>query len=257
MKLAVITAHAGADSLQDATNSWIGEPLFWTPENTDVLAIRKETCPPVFIINGNSGMLQAYEFAYRHVPDADILAFFHDDVLIHDKDWVARVLAEFEDPTVGLVGFAGGKGHGHPQMYQIPYEYTQLARHDFVSNMLDAEHHGNRILGSTEAVVLDGFSLIVRRDVLEKAGGWQSAIDLLSNESRTEPLHHCYDYFLSCMTRRLGYRIRVVGIRCEHKGGRTYVRLGAGIRESNWTQFVAAHRAIYDSFRDVLPARVP
>ena len=249
MRLAIITAHAQADSLQEATNSWVGEPLFWNPVNADVLAIRKETCPPVFIINGNSGMLQAYEFGYRHVPDASILAFFHDDLLVHDQDWVSRVLKEFEDPKVGLVGFGGALGHGSPELYKVPYDYHQLGRSDFLSNMTDAENHGKRFTGACDVAVLDGFSLIVRRELLSRAGGWLATGCNIS--------YIGYDYWLCCMVRRLGFRIRLVGVSSTHFGGRTFVRLGIGKDPKHWQQYLDAHRYIYDEFKDVLPYRVP
>jgi hypothetical protein len=243
MKLAIITAHAGADSLQDATNSWVGEPLFWTSDSGDVLALRKETNPPVFIINGNSGMLNAYEFAYRHVPPCDILAFLHDDTIIHDPNWLDRVMKEFEDPAVGLVGFGGALKHGDPNMYKKPYDYSQLGRSFFLSNMEDAETHGKRFTESCDAAVLDGFALIFRRDVLDRAGGW--------------PIRQLgyigYDYWASCISHRLGFRVRLVGVRCSHLGGRTFVKMGLGLQPGHWERFLAAHRFLYDEFKDVLP----
>lgn len=268
MKLAIITAHAGSDSLQEATNSWVGAPLFWMPANPDVLAMRHETEPAVFIINGQSGMLQAYEFAYRHVPQADIIAFLHDDLIINDKDWVDRVLREFSDPQVGLVGFGGATRHGSPDIYQVPYDYHQLARGNFLSNMTDAENHGRRFTGSCDVAVLDGFALIVRREVLEGRGVPRSvAVGDTVTATRHDnfpngwPLntpigYACYDYWLSCITRRLGYRIRLVGVACQHLGGRTFVKLGIGKDPKHWQQYLDSHRYIYDTFMDVLPYEV-
>jgi hypothetical protein len=264
MKLAICTAHYGSDSLFEATRSWIGQGCSWRPAETDCLIEMHRFQPvPVLIANGSCGMLPAYQRGFMvtaHDFDsgyyaADILAYLHDDLLIHDTDWISRVLKEFEDPQVGLVGFGGALGHGSPSLYREPYDYHQLGRSDFLSNMSDAEKHGKRFTGSCDVAVLDGFALIVRREVLEKAGGWNAAIELLSNSNSNEPLHHCYDYWLSCITRRLGYRIRLVGIGCTHKGGSTYVKLGVGKRESNWLQFLEAHSRIYDHFKDVLPAR--
>ena len=251
LKLAIICSHYGAESLGQAQISWGGRV-------------------PVFLQDGKDGMLPAYQRGFEATEarkvitteglddghEFEYLAYLHDDVLLNDSTWPERVLAEFEDPAVGLVGFGGALGHGTSGLYRDPYDYKQLAREDFLSNMVDAENHGKRFTGSCEVAVLDGFALIVRREVLEKAGGWNAAIELLSNGNVNEPLHHCYDYWLSCITRRLGYRVRLVGVSCEHKGGSTYVKLGTGKRESNWFQFLEAHRQIYDHFRDVLPARV-
>lgn len=57
---------------------------------------------------GPVGALQrGYELSdKRH----DILAYIHDDVRIYERNWDQRVLKEFDDPTVGVVGFGGARG---------------------------------------------------------------------------------------------------------------------------------------------------
>lgn len=229
MRLAILTAHAGADSLSAAVLSW-----------TNALAIG------ALVANGQDGMLDAYEAGYL-TTDADILAYFHDDLIIHDSNWTERVFAEFEDPRVGLVGFGGALGHGSPELYKVPYDYHQLGRSQFLSNMDDAEVHGKRFTGSTDVAVLDGFALIFRRSVLEEIGGWHP---------ETPAQYIAYDYAACCRVRRAGYRIRVVGVSVSHLGGRTFVKLGLGKGPENWTQFFAAHEYIYNEFRDVLPFSV-
>lgn len=230
MKMAIVTAHAGAACLQECILTW-GDNL------------------PIFLMNGKGGMLPAYQMGYWHATGwkADLIAFIHDDVKIMDPGWHTRVANQFQDPSVGLVGFGGALGHGSAAMYSQPYRYQLLARHNFMSNMKDAENHGKRFIGECDAAVLDGFAMIVRREVLQLAGGWPigSAIGYV-----------CYDYWLSCITRRLGYRIRLVGIPCEHLGGQTFVKLGVGKDPKHWEQYIASHRYIYDEFQDVLPFEV-
>jgi glycosyltransferase involved in cell wall biosynthesis len=193
------------------------------------------------IVIANRGVVDAYQECFER-SDADVLAYIHDDVIISEQGWDQRVLKEFEDPTVGLVGFFGAKAHGDPQMYTKPYQLTQLGRAGCLSNMTDAEHHGQRFTGATDVAVLDAFAMFVRREVLEKAGGWpvNTAVDYIG-----------IDYWISCMTRRVGYRIRVVGIECQHLSGGSNGKNVVPIR------FEDAHRYIYDEFKDVLPARVP
>lgn len=245
MKLAIITAHAGAESLGQATESWVGTQL---TRGTSTCCCYDWAGFHTWVVNGKDGMLPAYEHGFRTAASCgyDILAYLHDDTIVHEKHWKDRVLKEFEDPQVGLVGFGGALGHGSPDIYTAPYDYHQLGRSHFLSNMRDAESHGQRFTGSCDVAVLDGFSLIVRREVLEKAGGWPVA----------KLGYVGYDYWLSCMTRRLGYRIRVVGVACDHLGGRTFVKLGIGHGPEHWQQFLEAHRYIYDEFRDVLPYSV-
>lgn len=248
MKMYIITAHAGAESLGRATKSWTGVELSWTPTSPDSGSMDYWSNPNVLIINGKNGMLDAYQYGYLCKPETEILAYLHDDTIINEPGWVQRVLKEFEDPKVGLVGFGGALGHGTSGLYKVPYQYQQLARTCFMSNMVDAENHGERFTGACDVAVLDGFALIVRHEVLEKAGGWPigTAISYIG-----------YDYWLCCMARRLGYLIRLVGIPCQHLGGQTFVKLGIGKDPSHWTQYLDAHQYIYDEFKDVLPYQVP
>lgn len=248
MKMYIITAHAGAESLGRATESWMGACLKWSPVNEESGSMDFWGNPNVLIVNGKNGMLPAYQYGYNCKPETEILAYLHDDTIINDLAWTARVLKEFRDPKVGLVGFGGATRHGDPGMYRKPYEYQQLARAGFKSNMVDAEHHGERFTGECDVAVLDGFALIVRREVLEKAGGWPL---------NTPIGYVCYDYWLSCMTRRLGYKIRLVGVPCQHLGGQTFVKLGMGRDEKHWKQYIDSHQYIYDEFKDVLPYEVP
>lgn len=250
MKLAVICAHAGAACLGEALLSWGGDV-------------------PVFLQDGRDGILPAYQRGFEATTERavgppmgatgpvgarlspwsryDVLAYFHDDLILKDPDWARRVLTEFEAPNVGLVGFGGALGHGSPALYKESYDYHQLGRSHFMSNMDDAEAHGERFTGSRYVAVLDGFAMIVRRAVLEKAGGWPvSTLGYVG-----------YDYWLSCMTRRLGYRIRLVGLPCHHIGGQTFVKMGLGRGPEHWEQFLKAHEFIYDEFRSELPFEVP
>ncbi len=266
MKMCIITAHAGAESLERATKSWVGEGYAWEPAPEECERIEIPDLD-LYIEKGTEGMLPAYQRGFERSAYYDILAYLHDDTIINDPGWVAKVMREFEDPTVGLVGFGGATRHGDPFMYNKPYEYQQLARVGFASNMRDAENHGERFTGSRDVAVLDGFALIVRREVLEK-----SVTEFLGEVPQDGshnlckeigwPIHSpigyvCYDYWLSCMTRRLGYRIRLVGVACDHLGGQTFVKLGMGRDEKHWKQYVDSHRYIYDEFKDVLPYEVP
>jgi len=161
--------------------------------------------------------------------------------MIYEKDWDLRVLRQFNDPTVGMVGFAGALGHGHPDLYKVPYHLPNLARQTFMSNMRSAETHGARFTGERDCAVLDGCALFVRRSILKKWGGW--------------PNNPSVDYFmysenLCCEARRQGYRIRLVGVDCEHLGGKT---VGMVPLQDDYEK---AHAYFYEHNRDVMPYRV-
>jgi len=187
-------------------------------------------------------ILDAYQRIFEEKPYADVIAYVHDDVIVNEQDWDLRVLKEFEDPSVGLVGFGGASQHGSGDMYKSPYGLCQLGRLYFCSNMRNAEQHGERMTGVENSAVLDGFSIFVRRDVLVKAGGWPIG---------TPIGYFCYDMWISCMTRRHGYKIKTVGVACDHLGGQS-----TGLNPNLRIDFEGAHRYMYDNFQDVLPCYV-
>ena len=187
-------------------------------------------------------ILESYQQGFLESREP-ILGFLHDDLICMEKGWDTRVLAEFEDPSVGLVGFGGAKGHGDPEMYRKPYELCQIGRRDFISNMKSAEAHGRRFNGECGVAVLDGFALFTRRELLEKCGGWPLS---------TPVSYFCYDYWISCIARELDYRIQLVGVECDHLGGKS-----TGLNPNLVVDWEGSHRYIYDRFRNVLPCTVP
>lgn len=203
-------------------------------------------------INGDNGVIDAYDRAYRAAIEtkADVIAYIHDDVTIHDQDWCERAEREFADPAVGLVGFGGATRHGVPHLYKVRYELTQLARFNYFSNTDDAEVHGTRFAGSMDVAVLDGFALIVRRELLDKCNGW---------EPDKWPPHHIYDYRICAEARRHGYRVRMVGVRCQHHGGGNSIsdEYQQWAKQTKWGSDVEmhkeGHRLFYERYRDVMP----
>lgn len=191
----------------------------------------------------NLGVVGSYQQMYETGKNGDIMAFVHDDLVMKEDGWDERVLREFADESVGVVGFGGARWHGTPDLYKVPYLLTNLRRGDYLSNVDDAEVHGQRFTGSTGVAVLDGFSLCVRRSLLDRIGGW-------SRISRGCDFF-CYDYALCAMARRLGLSIHVVGVRCHHRGGGTSVSAGGNITSQE--AYDSSHRWFYEEFRDVMP----
>jgi GT2 family glycosyltransferase len=204
----------------------------------------------------NDGVIGSYDKMYRDeatdVAAADVLAYIHDDVTVYEKGWDARVLKEFEDPEVGVVGFGGALRHGADKIYKTRYDYRQLARYLYKSNVDDAEVHGERFAGACDVAVVDGFAIAVRRSLLDRCGGWP--VD-------TYPPMHLYDYWVCAMAHRLGYRVRVVGVRCQHHGGQTATSAqyqewaNNSVWGSDAKMHEKGHRLFYEDFRDVLPWR--
>jgi hypothetical protein len=185
-------------------------------------------------------VMDAYQMAYEGTVEP-IIGYLHDDVEIFEKGWDERVLKQFDDPTVGLVGFGGALGHGAPHLYTTPYHLPNLARQQFLSNMRSAEKHGGRFDGERDVAVLDAFALFVRRPILDEWGGW--------------PQGKAVGYYmlaenLCCEVRRQGFRIRLVGVDCEHLGGRT-----STIHPVS-DDYETEHRYFYEHNRDVMPYKV-
>ena len=188
----------------------------------------------------NMNVMEALQCGYANSRQ-DILAYIHDDTEIYERGWDLRVLDCFDDPTVGVVGFGGALGHGAPHLYTTPYHLPNLARQNFLSNMRSAEKHGGRFTGERDVAILDGFALFVRRSVLDTAGGWPVG----------KPYSYwLYSEWLCCEARRQGFRIRLVGVDCEHLGGKS-----SGYIDSKPT-YEEAHRYLYENNRDMLPYRV-
>lgn len=189
----------------------------------------------------NRDVVEAFQIAYENTRQ-DILCYAHDDLMVKEAGWDERILRQFDDPTVGLVGVAGSLGHGASHLYAGEYHLPNLARQHFMSNMRDAEKHGARFTGERDVACLDGMALFVRRSVLDKVGGWPV----------TKPYGYwLYSEWLCCETRRQGYRIRLVGIGVDHLGGKSSGFISPKV------SYEEAHRYLYENNRDMLPYRVP
>lgn len=196
-----------------------------------------------------AGFLSKCEIA-RQKSDAAIIGYLHSDLYIHEYDWDRRVLAEFTKPDVAVVGFVGATRLGHQDIYKTPYDYRQLARGDVWSNLTDWSSHGRQETGSRRVAVIDSCAVFVRRDFLNRVGGWP--VGRYPNSS------HCSDLWICCVAHRLDLHVRMVGVSCSHRSG------GKGASGAAWLDARGgdtalhrqAHELIYEDFRDVLPIRV-
>ena len=163
---------------------------------------------------GNYPMFkQALEFA-----KGEVVAFIHSDVFILQKGWDTAVLAQFDRPELGLVGFLGsteidnfgGRGMGTcSNMHAVKIE-------DFPTGS-EAEVHGRRDTGFViDGSVVDGCVMIFRRSVLA------------SLEVKDMPPHHFYDRLMSMQVIEAGFRVGIIGIGFSHLNGQV------ANREDKW-----------------------
>ncbi len=218
--------------LPGQVQSWKDNAIGLGMDSIDVLWNTKEN---------NKGVVGSYQAMYEETPE-DVLVYAHDDVIMRELGWDVRLLREFRDPSVGVVGFGGALVHGSPNLYKRPYYLPGLGRSGYLSNVDDAEVHGERFTGAADVAVLDGFVLAVRRSFLDRIGGFQQLIDAGIDFIG-------YDYMICGLAHRHGYRVRVVGCRCHHKGGGTSTKVNVDRQE----EYDRAHRIIYEQMRDVLP----
>lgn len=199
----------------------------------------------------NIGVVQAYQKLWEKHCDESALVYMHDDVTIHDANWLERVCLELMAPRVAIVGLGGATGIGLPEIYKTPYRIEQLQRLDYASNQTGWEIHGKQETEERRVAVVDGFLMAIKGKFLREIGGW----------SWIESNFHCYDTAMCLEAHRRGWEVRMVGVSCEHHGGGTstkeeYVEFckerGITVGEDH----AAPHRWLYREYRDILPLRV-
>lgn len=285
-KLAIVTATLDFVRAQDCVQSW------W------LHAAKEQSIPTYIVLQSadphNCWMQQPGERNYFYATDqilgtvpafaigvqqaledgADIIACLHDDLEMLESGWDEMVVSLFKAcPRAGLCGFGGGKGLGSDDIYKTPYHPMQLARQRFLSNMRDAEAHGERCEIAIPVACLDGFSQIGRREFWQ--GRFQNELgtrtnlgtNLFETMRRMGVIHHFYDGMLGCFAKRLGWQTWMLPVSCHHYGGRTAV---GDARYAAWADqqrpdsmhtsgdqmfWRKAHRIGYEEFHDVLPIR--
>lgn len=196
------------------------------------------------------GSTRAFNLGLREAT-GDVVAMIHNDLMIQQPDWDSSVLAWFgHHPEAGVVGFHGAGGLGAHDIYKTPYRLEQLARWNTVSNLEDAESHGQRRTEPTRVAVLDGIALIARRVDLEAWGRLDEGLGP----------HHMYDNDI-CLTAMAKGKVNyMLPIRARHLNGQT----ANFPRYQEWAaQFGQdigihreAHRRFYEKWRDKLPVQV-
>lgn len=166
----------------------------------------------------NIGVYPIFWEALKYT-DADVLAFFHSDLIISEKGWDTRVLKVFDNPNVGMIGFVGsneidnngGRGIGTTSNFQGLSTMTRTKYgEEKVWTGSPASAHGMTNAEYTKAAVVDGCAMVFRRWALEHI-----------KQRENFPPHHFYDRLLSCEVRELGYEMGVLGIGCDHISGQS------------------------------------
>lgn len=243
MKLAIIFPVMNQLPLSETAIGFAVRNLS-SQEDNELIILDNASNPPVDFfdlhskqrtirLEKNMGVYPLFWEALRNT-DADVLAFFHSDLIIDEKDWDRRVMDAFiANPNLWLMGFigsneidaAGGRGLGTTSNF-IGGHYFH---HDGMGNNKEwqaspARVHGAQNSGLTPAAVVDGCAMIFRRTALEQIA------------QRPEfPPHHFYDRLLSSEVREKGFDVSVLGIGCDHISGQTVNQEPAyGIMAEEW-----------------------
>ena len=192
----------------------------------------------------------AYQRLYD-VSDGDVLVYLHDDVTIHDSNWLRRITHLFNNPECVCVGFGGAAQLGHDDLYKVGYRLPYMARQGYVSNQTDWQTHGGLEKGDKRVAVVDAFCMAVRTSFLAGVGGWP--VKHLT--------HHCLDLWLACEAACAGKEVWMAGVSCTHHGGGSSTK--PAYQRAKWLQGRSLesdhrlpHRWLYDEYRDVLPIKV-
>jgi hypothetical protein len=77
---------------------------------------------PIDNSSNRYGLCQAYNLGAARAA-YPILCFMHEDIAFETADWGLSVIRHLEDPSVGLIGVAGGDGRALvPCSWSVPVE---------------------------------------------------------------------------------------------------------------------------------------
>ena len=216
-------------------------------EHHDVRCVRNEE---------NVGVYPTFQQGL-HETGSTFIFYSHNDVEMLEWGWdakmttILRLLSYHGKP--GVCGMFGAKGIGTPDIYKKPYHFTQMMRWDCVTVPGMDDPGGARQLESDyeRIMVLDGFSLIVSRQMVREA------MDGSFDHERF-PAHHMYDQDICVTSHYGGFNNYAINVDCKHHGGVTSTR-------EDWAQKMGssdhsihrqAHRVFYEKWRGKLPVGV-
>lgn len=218
----------------DGSKEWIEKFVF--PHFPDHKCVRNEE---------NIGLVATQQQIYKEAK-GDVIAIIHNDLLILEKGWDARVVKLFEsNPNIGLAGFFGYLGLDRSG-----------GRFGCSSNFVEAEVHGDRFTGEKRVLGFDGISLICSRAMLDKVGGFDQEYCY----------HHFYDKDISMASAVAGFENWYIGVYCHHFNGLTANRpdyqtwiekkMGTSGYTGDITSYKASEARFISKWKDRLPYQV-
>lgn len=196
-----------------------------TSEDVEILLINNggdkkiEPFGKINVVNNDKsiGVYPTFKQGFENTR-GDIVAFFHSDFIVWERGWDIKVIEAFDFRSkLGMIGFigsneidtAGGRGLGTTSNFQGKKLISILNETKSWTGS-PAEPHGKRNDGFTNAAVVDGCAMIIRRRAWQEIGVKENF-----------PPHHFYDRLISTQLLEKGWDIGVLGIACDHISGQT------------------------------------
>ena len=147
-----------------------------------------------------AALYKGYKFAKYN-----LIAFAHDDFMIHEGGWDERVSKLFSVSygDVGVVGFKGCKE------LAVENGRVNICTTGYMSNHDEAEFFGTRISGVTDVAHVDGDFVVVSREFLGRNEFDRLEVENVDNYAE-------YEAWFSCMAKVSGYKVMCVGVRALH-----------------------------------------
>jgi len=164
-----------------------------------------------------------------HLAHHALFCFMHNDVLIHEKDWIKKVEGFIaQNEKAGIVGFYGAKC--------IRKDGTFRGK-----AIIHAKKDSPAIQKHVEQVaVVDGLCMCMKRNIFEDIGGFDESFTI-----------HFYDKDMSMKCLKAGYKNYVLNIPFEHLCGSTRKAIKGEnrVREE-------AKRLFIEKWKGILPVDV-
>ena len=206
--------------------------------------------------NENVGVYPTFQQGLELTGNSTFIFYSHNDLEMIEVGWdekMNNILAElmWRQLNPGVCGMFGARQIGNSDIYQTPYHFTQLRRWDCVT--VPSMVHSDRMLMSNyeRVAVLDGFSLIVRRQMIREVMNGRF-------DHANFPPHHMYDQDICVTSHYGGFKNFAIDVDCRHHSGVTSCREKWAEAMSTTDQEVhlEAHRVFYDKWRGKLPVCV-
>ena len=168
--------------------------------------------------NENS-IFTAYNEGVRRAK-GDILCFMHDDILFHTEGWGQQITTQFEEQSIGVIGFGGAHFLPTVPMYwsELPF-ISEFCLHNENGICIECKCEDYFNGNLADVVAVDGFCMFIRQSLFE-----QVQFDSMSYTG-----FHAYDMDICMQVLHAGYRVCVSrSILIEHAWFETEARLRVG-----------------------------